>query len=158
QRLQFKQYDMGKAVIDLYEINVLYLHLSHRQGLGSRKAQPNVEELSTAGNVVSRHRMTFCGTSDVNRALAQVAGSLGRTDDHCAGAVSLEATVEEPKGFGDHPSCAIVLQRQRPSAHEGFFVELRMLAGGDGDRSRSFYRNLVLVKVASRQPREPLHW
>src|SRR5262249_14286126 len=148
---------MGEAVVDLYEIDVLDLHFSHRQRLWSRKAQPNLEKLPAPRNIISWQRMAFSGTGDVNRALAQIACALGRTDDHRAGAVSLEATVEEPERFGDHPNVAVILQRQWPTAHVGFFIELSMLAGGDRDCRRAFYRNLVLVEVACREPGKPLH-
>src|SRR5262245_12543456 len=102
---------MGEAVVDLYEIDVLDLHLSHRQCPSSCKAQPDLENLPAPGNVVSWKRMAFSSTGDVNRAFAQIRCALGRTEDHRTGSVSLEATVEEPKRFSDHPSVAIVLQR-----------------------------------------------
>src|ERR1700746_2411969 len=100
---------MGEAVIDLYEIEVSGLDVSHRQCLWSRTSQPNLEKLPAPGNVVGRQRMAFGGTGDVNRALAQIACALCRTEDHRAGAVSLEATVEEPEWFGNHPSFEIII-------------------------------------------------
>src|SRR6202008_832565 len=100
---------MGEAVIDLYEIEVSGLDVSHRHCLWSRKSQPNLEKLPAPGNVVGRQRMAFGGTGDVNRALAQTGCALCLTEDHLAGAGRLEAIVEEPELNGKHPCSAIII-------------------------------------------------
>ena len=100
--------------------------------------------------------MTFGHSGDIDRGLLEIAGALGRTDDHGAGAVGLQAAVEQPERLGNHARVAVIVHRHRAVAHESLLIELRMFARGHRDRRRPLQRNLVLLDVACRQPGEPL--
>ena len=87
--------------------------------------------------------MALGDAGDIDRRLLEIPGALRRGHDNRAGGVGLEATIVEAEWIGDPSRGEIVVEGKRTAMHHGLFVELGVLALGDGDRAHRLKRGAV---------------
>src|SRR5439155_15981735 len=87
-----------------------------------------------------------------------VADTRSRGHDDRAGAVGLEAEVEQAKGPGDHPGPQVVVHGQRPAEHLGGRVGIGPGPADERDMSEVLLGRAVLEHMALGHDGEYLPW
>src|SRR5262245_50810935 len=97
ERFQLPQHHIGTAVVDCCKIDVLWRHPRHGTGTRSRTAEPDLEEVGAVGDSIGRGGMAFSNSHDIYGIVWQVTGAVRRGHYHCAGAIGLQAAVQDTK-------------------------------------------------------------
>ena len=64
----------------------------------SGKAEPNFEEVGAVGDIIGRVGMAFSNAHDIHWIVPQVTGAFRCGHYHCAGAIGLQAAIQDTKG------------------------------------------------------------
>ncbi len=94
--------------------------------------------------------------ADQDRRPGQVLGPFGRGDHHRAGAVGLQAEVEQAQGAGDHARGQVVVQGHRLAVHDRVRRLVGVLAASHGHRAQLLRHRAIFQHVAARHQGEGL--
>ena len=155
--LQGPQRHVGGGVVELGDVDVAAAH----PGLGEEPlGGGRREQLEQLAGDVDAHRLAvgaerLGGGQHVHRVIAQGPRHLGARDDVGAGAVVLQAQVEQPQRLADHARAAVVVPVHRPVPHHRVGVVVGVPPLGDGDRAERPGEVLVGEAVHDGVPARP---
>ena len=139
------QHRVGEGVVNHGEVDVVMGYAGHLQGCGTGVARPCARKvLHLADNAVV---VAFRRSEDVNGRLRQVARALRSGNDIRSSRVRYQTAVGKVEGPGNPARVVVVVKGHGSVLEVCLGVEVRPLAGGDGDFCHALSHPALAVHV-----------